>query len=91
MLGLFLLGAFARRTGKAQAAVATALGIVVVWIVIGQSQTFGRSLVHVNLAIVLGTVAIVFVGGVLSRRRIAAVLVLAAVISEGLIPLVEFK
>ena len=69
MLGLFLLGAFVRRTGKAQAAVATVLGIVVVvWIVIGQSLTFGRSLVHVNLAIVLGTVAIVFAGGLLSRR-----------------------
>jgi len=69
MLGLFLLGTFVRRTGKAQAAVATVLGIVVVvWIVIGQSLTFGRSLVHVNLAIVLGTVAIVFAGGLLSRR-----------------------
>lgn len=70
MLGLFLLSAFARRTGKAQAAVATVLGIVVVvWIVIGQSLTFGCSLVHVNLAIVLGTVAIVFAGGLLSRRQ----------------------
>ena len=69
MLGLFLLGTFVRRTGKAQAAVATVLGIVVVvWIVIGQSLTFGRSLVHVNLAIVLGTVTIVFAGGLLSRR-----------------------
>ena len=69
MLGLFLLGTFVRRTGKAQAAVSTVLGIVVVvWIVMGQSLTFGRSLVHVNLAIVLGTVAIVFAGGLLSRR-----------------------
>ena len=84
MLGLFLLGAFARRTGKVHAAVATVLGIVVVvWIVIGQSLTFGRSLVHVNLAIVLGTVAIVFTGGLLSRRRIAAVLVLAAVVNAS--------
>jgi len=85
MLGLFLLGAFARRTGKAQAAAATVLGIVVVvWIVVGQSLTFGRSLFHVNLAIVLGTVAIVFAGGLLSCRRIAAVLVLAAVVGASI-------
>ena len=48
---------------RAQAAVATVLGIVVVlWIVFGQTLTFGRQLIHVNLAIVLGTLTLVFCG-----------------------------
>lgn len=73
MLGLFLLGAFSRRTRRAQAAVATVLGIVVVlWIVFGQTLTFGRQLIHVNLAIVLGTFTLVLFGafacGFLGRR-----------------------
>lgn len=39
------------------------LGIVVVlWIVFGQTLTFGRQLIHVNLAIVLGTLTLVFCG-----------------------------
>ena len=63
MLGLFLLGAFARRTRKAQAAVATVLGIaVVLWIVFGQTLTFGRQLIHLNLSIVFGTTTLVVVG-----------------------------
>lgn len=61
MLGLFLLGAFARRTRKVQAAIATALGIaVVLWIVFGQAIVFGHQLIHLNLAIVLGTVTLFF-------------------------------
>jgi SSS family solute:Na+ symporter len=73
MLGLFLLGAFARRTRKAAAAAATALGIVaVLWIVFGQSVTFGRQLIHFNLSIVIGTVALVFAGALpgLIRRKV---------------------
>ena len=63
MLGLFLLGAFARRTRKIQAAVATVLGIVVVfWIVLGQVLTFGCAIIHLNLAIVLGTFVLVVTG-----------------------------
>ena len=63
MLGLFLLGAFVRRTRKMQAAVATALGIgVVLWIVFGQPLTFGHQLIHLNLAIVFGTVMLVLAG-----------------------------
>jgi len=63
MLGLFLLGAFARRTRKVQAAVATGLGIaVVLWIVFGQVLTFGHVIVHLNLAIVLGTLTLVLAG-----------------------------
>ena len=68
MLGLFLLGAFSRRTGRTQAAIATVLGIaVVLWIVFGQSLTFGHQRIHLNLAIVLGTTALVMYGGLLGR------------------------
>jgi NADH:ubiquinone oxidoreductase subunit 2 (subunit N) len=60
---LFLLGAFARRTRKVQALVATLFGIVVVfWIVFGQTLTFGRQLIHLNLSIVSGTVTLVLAG-----------------------------
>ena len=70
MLGLFLLGAFARRTGRVQAAVATVLGILVVlWIVFGQTITCGHQIVHMNLAMVLGTLTLVFIGAVLPRKR----------------------
>ena len=63
MLGLFLLGAFVRRTRKVQALVATLLGIVVVsWIVFGQTLTFGHQLIHLNLAIVFGTIMLVLAG-----------------------------
>ena len=66
MLGLFLLGAFGRHTGKAHAMVATILGILVVlWIVFGQKLTFGHQVVHMNLAMVLGTLALVFAGAIL--------------------------
>jgi SSS family solute:Na+ symporter len=68
MLGLFLLGAFARRTRKVQAAISTLLGMAAVfWIVFGQSLTFGRQLIHLNLAIVLGTVTLVISGVLLCR------------------------
>jgi len=69
MLGLFLLGAFSKRTKNAQAAAATILGIVVVlWIVFGQALTFGCQVIHLNLAIVFGTLTIVIVGHLLSRK-----------------------
>ncbi len=66
MLGLFLLGAFGRRTGRVHAMVATILGILaVLWIVFGQKLSFGYQVVHMNLAMVIGTLALVFVGAVL--------------------------
>lgn len=66
MLGLFLLGAFARRVGKRSAAIATGVGIsVVLWIVFGQTVTCGHPVVHLNLAIVLGTLTLVLTGGLL--------------------------
>ena len=63
MLGLFLLGAFARRTRPAQAAVATTVGVLAVfWVVFGE-RLFGLpQLLHVNLAMVVGTLALVVVG-----------------------------
>ena len=72
MLGLFLLGFFARRTTSAQALVATVLGILtVVWITFAPRVLFVPPALHVNLAIVLGTTVLVLVGmvcGALSRR-----------------------
>ena len=70
MLGLFLLGAFVRRTRKVQAAIATVFGIAVVsWIVFGQSMTFGHQVIHLNLAIVLGTITLVLAGALLCGHR----------------------
>ena len=63
MLGLFLLGAFARRTRPAQAAIATGVGVLAVaWVVFGP-RAFGLpQILHVNLAIVVGTLALVLAG-----------------------------
>ena len=63
MLGLFLLGAFARRTRPAQAAVATVVGVLAVFLVVFGEKLFGLPhLIHVNLAMVVGTLALVIVG-----------------------------
>jgi SSS family solute:Na+ symporter len=70
MLGLFLLGAFAKRTRPAQAAIATAVGVLAVaWIVFGPKLLALPQLLHVNLAMVVGTVALVLTGFVLSGFR----------------------
>ena len=67
MLGLFLLGAFSLRTRKAQAVAATVAGMaVVIWIVFGQRLTCGSVVIHVNLSIVLGTLAFVVLGTLLT-------------------------
>ena len=63
MLGLFLLGAFARRTRPAQAAVATVIGVLAVfWVVFGEKLFGLPHLLHVNLAMVVGTLSLVIVG-----------------------------
>jgi hypothetical protein len=63
MLGLFLIGAFARRTCAAHAAVATALGVLTVfWIVFGAKLAGVPQMLHVNLSIVAGTLVLVFSG-----------------------------
>jgi SSS family solute:Na+ symporter len=63
MLGLFLLSFFSKRTTSAQAAVATALGILtVLWITFGGKMLGVPDLIHVNMAIVLGTTVLVASG-----------------------------
>ena len=67
MLGLFLLAMLCRRTRGAHAAVATALGIAVIaWVTFGQAWTGFSFRLHVNLAIVLGTLALVTTGAAFS-------------------------
>jgi len=67
MLGLFLLALLSRRARCTQAAVATVLGILVVaWVTFGQAWTGFSFRLHVNQAIVLGTVALVATGAALS-------------------------
>ena len=63
MLGLFLLGAFAKRTRAVHAAVATALGVLTVfWIVFGAKLTGASQILHMNLSIVAGTLTLVVAG-----------------------------
>ena len=60
MLGLFLLGFFAKQATSRSAAVATVLGVLtVVWIVFAPRIPGVPHLLHVNLSLVLGTVVIV--------------------------------
>lgn len=68
MLGLFVLGAFSRRTGSVQAVVATACGfLTLMWVAFGQRILPLPMLFHVNLAIVFGTLTTVVVGSVLGE------------------------
>ena len=63
MLGLFLLGAFAKRTRAVHAAGATALGVLTVfWIVFGAKLTGASQILHMNLSIVAGTLTLVVAG-----------------------------
>ena len=67
MLGLFLLALLSRRTRGVHAAVATVLGLAVIaWVTFGQGWSGFSFRLHVNLAIVLGTVALVSAGAALS-------------------------
>ena len=69
MLGLFLLGAFARRTRPVQAMVATAVGVAAVgWVVFAHKLLAIPQFLHVNLAMVVGTTALVLVGFLPLRR-----------------------
>lgn len=63
MLGLFIIGVFAKRTGTVQALVAAFCGfLALAWVAFGQ-KVFPLPLVfHVNMALVFGTLAIVVVG-----------------------------
>lgn len=68
MLGLFLIGAFSRRTLPWQAAVATVCGFVALaWTAFGQKWLALPVVLNTNLSIVFATLAIVVVGFTLGR------------------------
>jgi SSS family solute:Na+ symporter len=76
MLGLFLLGVISRRAGNAEAATSVVLGVLVIaWMVLSKWATgdflppWLRSPTHNFLAIVIGTLAILLTGLLLSRLR----------------------
>ena len=68
MLGLFLIGAFAKRTRAVHAAVATGCGfLALAWVTFGQQVLPLPWPLHKNLSIVFATLAIVLVGFLLGR------------------------
>lgn len=74
MLGLFLLGLLSKSTGNAAAKGATIVGILVIlWMTfsyaIPDSYALLRNTLHVNMVIVVGTVAIFLSGLVFTRFR----------------------
>lgn len=70
MLGLFLLALLSRRAAGIQALVGTLCGFAaILWVAFGQKMLPLPFLLHVNLAIVLGTVVSVFVGLSVASRR----------------------
>ena len=73
MLGLFLIGAFSRRTRACHALVATVCGfLALAWVTFGQRILPLPWPLHVNLSIVFATLAIVLVGftlGLAGTRR----------------------
>jgi SSS family solute:Na+ symporter len=67
MLGLFLLGICSKRATSFHAAVATILGLItVIYITFGQQIFPLPHFIHLNLAIVLGTITLVVSGFLLS-------------------------
>ena len=70
MLGLFLLAMLSKRSNGGHAVIATLIGLFfVAWVTFGQEWTGFSFRVHVNLAIVFGTVALVSAGAFLSLFR----------------------
>jgi len=68
MLGLFLIGAFSRRTRPSHALMAVTAGfLLTLWVTVGQKALPLPWGFHPNLSIVLATVSIVFVGFALGR------------------------
>ncbi len=63
MLGLFLIGAFAKRTGSVHALVATVCGfLALLWVVFGQRILPLPWPLHIHMSLVFGTLAVVVVG-----------------------------
>ena len=70
MLGLFLLGAYSRRTTSTQAVIATLLGVLaVIYITFGQKILPLPGFIHLNLSIVLGTLTLFFTGWLLATLK----------------------
>jgi SSS family solute:Na+ symporter len=75
MLGLFLLGMISKSTGNAVAKIATAIGIaVILWMTfssfIPDQYAQWRNYLHVNMVIVVGTLAIFLSGILLTQLRL---------------------
>lgn len=70
MLGLFILALLSRRAKGVHAAVATVLGLAgIAWVAFGQDLTGLSFRLHVNLAIVVGTAALVASGAAFTVFR----------------------
>jgi SSS family solute:Na+ symporter len=75
MLGLFLLGMVSRSSGNAVAKIATLIGIaVILWMTfssfIPDAYAGWKSYLHVNMVIVVGTLAIFLSGILLTQLKI---------------------
>jgi len=74
ILGLFLLGIVSKRAGNAEAVTALIIGtLLIVWIVVAPlvPENYGplKSMLHINMSIVVGSMGILLVGMLLARRR----------------------
>ncbi|WP_243403225.1 sodium:solute symporter [Sphingobacterium haloxyli] len=74
MLGLFLLGITNKRVGNSDAMLATGVGIaVILWMtfsyLLPEHYAFLRNMLHANMIIVVGTMAILLVGNISQRLR----------------------
>lgn len=74
MLGLFLLGITNKKVGNSDALLATVFGIVVIlWMtfsyLLPDEYAFLRNMLHANMIIVVGTIAILLVGNISQRLR----------------------
>ena len=71
MLGLFLLGILSRRTRSPEAAIAVAIGVLVIaWASLSPGlDTWWANPLHSFMTIIIGTLTIFLLGALLSRRR----------------------
>lgn len=74
MLGLFLLGITNKKVGNNDAMLATIFGIIVIlWMtfshLLPEEYAFLRNMLHANMIIVVGTVAILLVGNISQRLK----------------------
>ncbi|MBE8721498.1 sodium:solute symporter [Sphingobacterium pedocola] len=74
MLGLFLLGITNKKVGNSDAMLATGVGIaVILWMtfsyLLPEEYAFLKNMLHANMIIVVGTMAILLVGNIRQRLR----------------------